>query len=90
MKYNLSEIMKRAWEVVKKAGTSFAAALKFSWACAKKAREIKEKEHYENENCKVSFLPIFYLLLFSSIVNTFQRCNFGHFFPKKFYFVKIV
>lgn len=55
MKYNLSEIMKRAWEVVKKANVSFAAALKFSWACAKKAIEIKIKEHYENENCKVSF-----------------------------------
>lgn len=55
MKYNLSEIMKRAWEVVRKTGTSFAAALKFSWACAKKALEIKTKEHREDEDCKVTF-----------------------------------
>ncbi len=47
--------MKRAWEVVKKAGTSFATALKFSWICAKKALEIKAKEHRENKNYIVNF-----------------------------------
>lgn len=55
MKYNLSEIMKRAWEIVRKAGLSFAKALKFSWACAKKAMEIKAKEHREDEDYKVTF-----------------------------------
>ncbi len=42
MKYNLSEIMKRAWEVVRVAKTSFSAALRFSWACAKKAEKLKK------------------------------------------------
>ena len=56
MKYNLSEIMKRAWEVVKKAGTSFAAALKFSWVCAKKELRLKESWGYKlPEDAKVSF-----------------------------------
>lgn len=36
MKYNHSEVMKRAWKIVKKARVSFAAALKFSWVCAKR------------------------------------------------------
>ena len=30
-KYNLSEIMKRAWEMVKKAGFGLSEALKKSW-----------------------------------------------------------
>lgn len=55
MKYNLSEIMKRAWEVVKKASVSFSAALKFSWACAKKALELKAKELRTHEDYKVTF-----------------------------------
>jgi hypothetical protein len=55
MKYNFSEIMKRAWEVVRKAKVSFSAALKFSWACAKKALEIKKNEHREHEDYKVTF-----------------------------------
>lgn len=55
MKYNLSEIMKRAWEVVRVAKTSFAAALKFSWACAKKANELKTKGIFKHLDGTVSF-----------------------------------
>ena len=56
MKYNLSEIMRRAWKIVRKAGTSFAAALKFSWACAKKALQLKLTDHREDiPDCKVGF-----------------------------------
>lgn len=56
MKYNLSEVMKRAWEIVKKANVSFSLALKFSWTCAKKAVELKMAEHRENNpTCNVNF-----------------------------------
>lgn len=34
-KYNLSKIMKRAWELVKKAGVSISGALKKAWKEAK-------------------------------------------------------
>lgn len=39
-KYNLSAIMKRAWELVKKAGLSISQALKKSWREAKNIGEI--------------------------------------------------
>lgn len=35
-KYNLSNIMKKAWELVKKAGLNISSALKKSWEEAKK------------------------------------------------------
>lgn len=38
-KYNLSKIMKRAWELVKKASLSISEALKKAW---KEAKEVKE------------------------------------------------
>lgn len=56
MKYDHSEIMKRAWKIVKKADVSFATALKFSWACAKKELSLKESWNYKlPEDAKVSF-----------------------------------
>lgn len=39
-KYNLSNIMKRAWELVKKAGLNMSEALKKAW---KEAKNVKEK-----------------------------------------------
>lgn len=47
-KYNLSQIMKRAWETVKKAGVKFAEALKFSWIVAKKEVALKKEWHEED------------------------------------------
>ena len=38
-KYNLSNIMKRAWELVKKAGMTISSGLKKAW---KEAKEMKE------------------------------------------------
>lgn len=38
-KFNLSNIMKRAWELVKKFGRTMSAALKTAWAEAKKESE---------------------------------------------------
>lgn len=38
-KYNLSEIMKRAWELVKKAAATMSNALKQAWREAKEAKE---------------------------------------------------
>lgn len=39
-KYNLSKIMKRAWELVRKAGLSISEGLKKAW---REAKNIKEK-----------------------------------------------
>lgn len=43
-KYNLSNIMKRAWELVKKAGMTISSGLKRSW---KEAKEVAEKIKFE-------------------------------------------
>lgn len=61
MKYNLSAIMKRAWELVKKIGMTMSAALKKAWKEAKEASEKKEfngfvklvisgREHYSDDD----------------------------------------
>lgn len=71
MKYNKKEIMKRAWEIVKKAKASFASALKFSWACAKKALEIKKKEFREHQDYKVTFR----IWANYGKVRAYYRCN---------------
>lgn len=52
-KYNLSKIMKRAWEMVKKAGRTISSALKQAWKEAKDmANTIKNVvvAHYESYN----------------------------------------
>ena len=43
-KYNLSKIMKRAWELVKEAGMTISSGLKKAWEEAKK---IMEKIKFE-------------------------------------------
>lgn len=43
-KYNLSNIMKRAWELVKNAGMTISAGLKKAW---KESKEIMEKIKFE-------------------------------------------
>ena len=43
-KYNLSKIMKRAWELVKKAGMTISAGLKKSWEEAKMTIKGTEKQ----------------------------------------------
>lgn len=54
-KYNLSEIMKKAWILVKKVGYTMSKALKCAWAEAK--RKVAEKEFKESLNTikKVDF-----------------------------------
>lgn len=47
-KYNKSEIMKRAWELVKKVGMTISSGLKKAWEEAKKmAEKVKFKNHME-------------------------------------------
>lgn len=43
-KYNLSEIMKRAWELVKKAGMTISASLRKAWQEAKRTMKGSEKQ----------------------------------------------
>lgn len=61
MKYNLSSIMKRAWELVKKIGATMSEALKKAWKEAKSMAEKKEfngceklvitgREHYSDDD----------------------------------------
>lgn len=50
-KYNLSKIMKRAWELVKKAGMTISAGLKKAWKEAKNMEEtLREKVLKEAES----------------------------------------
>lgn len=63
-KYNLSKIMKRAWELVKKAGLSISKGLKKAWKEAKNitmkgtkkqiawATVLMDKMHTEFSDCK--------------------------------------
>lgn len=54
-KYNLSKIMKRAWELVKKVGMTISAGLKKAWEEAKNmAKEIKNVivEHFYEYNTR--------------------------------------
>ncbi len=43
-KYNLSNIMKRAWDLVKKAGMTISAGLKKAWKEAKKMEETLRED----------------------------------------------
>lgn len=43
-KYNLSKIMKRAWELVKKAGLCISEGLKLAWKEAKNMGETMEEK----------------------------------------------
>ena len=47
-KYNLSTIMKRAWELVKKAGMTISAGLKKAWKEAKNMTKALEDFLMEN------------------------------------------
>ena len=51
-KYNLSNIMKRAWQLVKEAGSTMSEALKKAW---REAKEVKSsvKEYLESKGLKV-------------------------------------
>lgn len=42
-KYDLSKIMKRAWELVKKAGMTISSGLKKAWQEAKEVKKDKKK-----------------------------------------------
>lgn len=57
-KYNLSKIMKRAWELVKTAGLCISEGLKLAWKEAKEAKEVKEMKFergqiYQNEELNI-------------------------------------
>ena len=54
-KYDLSKIMKRAWELVKKAGLTISEGLRKAWAEAKNmAKKVKNVivNHFENYNVR--------------------------------------
>lgn len=50
MKYNMKEIMKIAWELVRKAKVSLSTALKMSWVVARKALWIAEHDKVNTED----------------------------------------
>jgi len=53
MKYNLKEIMVKAWEIKRKFDWTIAKALKAAWVMAKKAFALKEE--YDRPEGKVEF-----------------------------------
>ena len=54
-KYNLSKIMKRAWELVKTAGLCISEGLKLAWKEAKEVKEMKFErgQIYQNEELNI-------------------------------------
>ncbi len=61
-KYNLSKIMKRAWELVKKAGLCISEGLKLAWKEAKEAREMMKFERgqiYQNEEDNIFIKSVY-------------------------------
>lgn len=55
MKYDLSQIMKDAWKIVKKAGKNFSEALKMAWRLAKALVEVRKDDCEEDGTIEVSF-----------------------------------
>lgn len=53
-KYDLSKIMKKAWELVKKVGVTISSGLKKAWEEAKMVKEIKNVtvKHFMSYNCR--------------------------------------
>ena len=54
-KYDLSKIMKRAWEIVRKLKNSFAQALRMSWQIAKMELSLREDYDRFDSDDKVTF-----------------------------------
>ena len=54
-KYNLSKIMKRAWELVKKAGLCISEGLKKAWKEAKHMGEITKGSVKQIAKCATSW-----------------------------------
>lgn len=54
-KYNLSKIMKRAWEIVRKLKNNFSQALRMSWQIAKMELSLREEWDRFDEDDKVTF-----------------------------------
>ena len=53
MKYNLSQIMKNAWNMVKTMGMTMSAALKSAWASAKSPlKQLCMKDWFANKTCR--------------------------------------
>lgn len=53
MKYNLSRIMKNAWNMVKSMGMTMSAALKSAWSSAKSPlKQLVMKEWFANKTCR--------------------------------------
>lgn len=61
-KYNLSRIMKRAWELVKKAGETISSGLKKAWQEAKKmtyeAIEKAAQKYVEDNYPNTGYLTV--------------------------------
>lgn len=55
MKYNLSRVMKRAWEIKNKLNNNFSEALKMSWKIEKFERTLREEYRRNEEHDKVEF-----------------------------------
>lgn len=68
MKYNLSEIMKRAWNIVKTKKVTISEALKASWTIAKETISKKVFTDYARVNMSTDGINMY----------TFKRWTKGH------------
>lgn len=55
MKYNKSDIMKKAWEIKRKSGNTFSASLKMAWSLAKAILTMKKEDYVEDGTVDVRF-----------------------------------
>lgn len=58
-KYNLSNIMKRAWQLVKKVGLTISLALKLSWKEAKEMTKFERGQVYQNEDSNIFIKAVY-------------------------------
>lgn len=55
MRYDLSQIMKDAWKIVKAVETKFSEALKMAWKLAKALVEVREDDCKEDGSIEINF-----------------------------------
>lgn len=91
MKYNLKEIMKRAWVLVKKYGKTKSEALKLSWGIEKVIKQDKENSGYPDGRVELNFWFCYgkeRAYLTRSYVSNYQNKR-GHYIDLKMQNLKI-
>lgn len=83
-KYNMSKIMRRAWELVKTVGTTISEGLKKAWKEAKEMVEIK----LEGSEKQVKWAKDIISDVLGTIEANIKRCNKYGYETKEWYEIK--